>query len=307
MKRTIAVAVLLVACSKGEDKAKDKAPDPSTKTVVEPTPEPPKKKAETTAAAFGKTIGMFGKVANLKWGMSEAEVKAAAPDLVDAEQALELTPEYEFNRLVRIKVKSTSFANLEKLVAEAWGPGIVAKGVIGENTFWFSPSTHTRGRADSSDIELAEYLPLEELLGPDKVGLAIFPKAPWGASLEDVKATYGDKMKPDEKLHHVYFPPTEYDRDHLSVFLLYSKGKGKVDSVNFEIADGPDQQTTFAAFEKKWGKPKMKKSYGSDDEDAIFHSKNPLIQVQRSVRVKAWDVHIRLKDDACGGPCYKGL
>jgi hypothetical protein len=39
----------------------------------------------------------------------------------------------------------------------------------------------------------------------------------------------------------------------------------------------------------------------------IFHSKNPLIQVDRSVRIKAFEVRIRPKDDACGGPCYKGL
>jgi hypothetical protein len=51
----------------------------------------------------------------------------------------------------------------------------------------------------------------------------------------------------------------------------------------------------------------MLKSYGSDDETAVFHSKNPLIEVRRSVRAKSWDVSIRPKDDACGGPCYKGL
>ena len=306
MKRTIAVAVLLVACGK-EDKATEKAPAPAPKTVVEPAPEPPKKKAETTTAALGKTIGLFGKLANLKWGMTEAEVKAALPELADAEHALEFTPEYERGKLARVEVKSTSFARMAELAAEAWGKGTVAKGILGEETYWFSPATHTRAVAKSSEITIGEYLPLEELLGPDKTQLAIFPKPVWGVSIEDVKATYGDRMNPDEKLHHIYFPPTEYDRDHLSVFLLYSKGKGKVDSASFEIAYGPDPQATFAAFENKWGKPKLKKSYGSDDEHAIFHSKNPLIQVQELAQNKTWDVHIRPKDDACGGPCYKGL
>ena len=41
-------------------------------------------------------------------------------------------------------------------------------------------------------ITIGEYLPLEELLGPDKVNLAIFPKAPWGAKLEDVQATFAE-------------------------------------------------------------------------------------------------------------------
>jgi hypothetical protein len=306
MKRTIAVVILLVACGK-DDKSKDKAPDPTSKTVVEPKPEPPKKKAETTAAALGKTIGPFGKIANLKWGMTEAEVNAAAPDLVDVEHALEFTPEYELGKLARVEARSTSFARMENIAAEAWGKGTVAKGIIGEETYWFSPATHTRAVAHSSELVIGEYLPLEELLGPDKVQLAIFPKPVWGVSLEDVTATYGDKMKPEEKLHHIYFPPTEYDRERLAVFLLYSKGKGKVASASFEINDGPDQAAILAAFEKKWGKPKLKKGYGSDKEDMIFHSKNPLIQVDRSVRIKAFDVRIRPKDDACGGPCYKGL
>jgi hypothetical protein len=304
MKRTIAVAILLVACGKADEKA----PEPATKTVVEPAPEPPKKKAETTAASLGKTIGLFGKIANLKWGMTEAEVKAALPELVDAEHALEFKPEYELGKLARVEVRSTSFGRMEKLAAEAWGPGTVAKGIIGEETYWFSPATHTRAVAHSSEIVIGEYLPLEELLGPDKVQLAIFPKPAWGVSLEDVQANYGARMNPDEKkLHHIYFPPTEYDRERVSVFLLYSKGKGKVDSASFEINDGPDQAAILAAFEKKWGKPKLKKGYGSDEEDMIFHSKNPLIQVDRSVRIKAFEVRIRPKDDACGGPCYKGL
>ena len=309
MKRTIAVAILLVACGKGDDKAKDKPAEPAPKTVVEPAPEPPKKKAETTAAALGKTIGLFGKIANLKWGMTEAEVKAALPELVDAENALEFKPEYnEVGKLARVEVRSTSLARMEKIAEEAWGKGTVAKGIIGEETYWFSPATHTRAVAHSSEIVIGEYLPLEELLGPDKVQLAIFPKPVWGVSLEDVKANYGDKMKPDEKkLHHIYFPPTEYDRENVAVFILYSEMKKKVSDISFEINDGPDQALILAAFEKKWGKPKMKKGYGSEEEDMIFHSKNPLIQVDRSVRIKAFEVRIRAKDDACGGPCYKGL
>lgn len=305
MKRTMAVAVLLVVgCSKKE---KAEPPEPASKTVVEPKAEPPKKKAETTAAVLGKSPAMFSNVSKLKWGMTQAEAEAAAPDLVDEDNALEFKLAYEFDKLARVEVSSTSFGRFEKLGEEAWGKGIVRKGHVGEDTYWFVPATHTRAKADGSRLILSEYLPVEEFLGPDKVNIAAFPKPLWGVTLEAVRADHGARMKPDDKLNHIYFPPLEYDHEYLSVFVLYSKGKGKTDNVNFEIQDGPDENETMALLEKKWGKPKMLKSYGSDRETAVFHSKNPLIEVHRAVNTKAWEVYIRAKDDACGGPCYKGL
>ena len=304
MKRTIVVAILLVACKK--EKA-EPPPDPAAKTVVEPKAEPPKKKAETTAAVLGKSPAMFGNVSKLTWGMTQAEAEAAAPDLTDEDNALAFKLEYEFDKLARVEIDSTAFGNFEKLGEEAWGKGTVNKAHIGEKTYWFVPATHTRAVADSSTLVLSEYLPLEEFLGPDKVNIAAFPKPLWGVTLEDVRAVHGARMKPEDKLDHIYFPPTEYDHEYLSVFVLYSKGKGKTDSVSFEIADGPDQNTTLALFEKKWGKPKMSSSYGAKELTAVFHSKNPLIEVERAVNSRSWDVDIRVKDDACGGACYKGL
>jgi len=318
MNRTIALAVLLVAC--GKDKAKDKEPPPEPAKVVEPAkPEPPKQ-AETTAAVFGKTVGPFGKVAKLKLGMTEADAKAAAPELFGAsgpqkvsspEEALDYTLVIEFGRLVRIDIESTSLENLEKLVAEAWGPGTQGKTISGgDQVFWFSPATHTRARADSSDLELAEYLPLEELLGPDKATIAALPKPVVGASLEDLQRDYGAQMKPDEKLKHIYLPPAEWDREHVSVFVLYSERKKKVTNYQFRIDDEghpPAKEASLAVFKKKWGEPKLLKSYGSERETMVFHSKNPLIEIDREVDNKAWQVRVRAKDDACGGPCYKGL
>jgi hypothetical protein len=305
MKRTIALVLLFVACGKDKEKSKP-TPEPASKTVVESKPEPEKPKPATTAAAFGKTIGPFGKIEKLKLGMTEADAKAAAPELTDEPNALKYELVFENGVLAKIKASSTTYENLEKIVAEAWGPGTVTKGAIGEHTFWFSPSTHVRARADSSDLELDTYLPLEEFLGTDKVMLGVMPKAAWGVSLDDIKRDYAAAFK-DGDLKHLVFPPTEFDREHVEAFLLYSERKKKVDNVSFEIADGPDQATTLAAFEKKWGKPKLLKSYNAKEDTMIFHGKNPLIEVERSVREKAWEVRIRAKDDACGGPCYKGL
>lgn len=296
------LVLLCVACGKDKAKEPEKAPEPPP--VVETKPAPPK--PETTAAAFGKTIGPFGKVSKLKLGMTEAEAKAAAPELTDEAAALKYELAFVAGKLAKIKISSTTYANLEKIVAEAWGPGTVNKGVIGENTYWFAPSDHLRARADSSDLELDAYVPLAEFLGTDKVMLGAIPKPAWGVGLEDVKRDYPETFQ-DGDLKHLVLPPTEFDREHVDVFLLYSERKKKVDSATFEIADGPDQATTLAAFEAKWGKPRLLKSFDDKEDTMVFHSKNPLIEVGRSVREKAWEVRIRAKDDACGGPCYKGL
>ena len=317
MNRTIALAFLLVAC--GKDKAKDKGPPEPTKVVEPAKPEPPKQ-VETTAATFGKAVGPFGKVAKLKLGMTEADAKAAAPELFGAggpqkvsspEEALDYTLVFDLGRLVRIDISSTSFTNLEELVAQAWGPGTPGKNLLGgEQMFWFSPQTHTRARADSSRFELAEYLPLEELLGPDKATIAALPAPIVGASLDDLKRDYSTRMKPDDAHLYIYLPPAEWDREHVQVFALYSERKKKVSDYQFDIGDEGTpaaKEASLAVFKKKWGEPKLLKSYGSDRETMVFHSKNPLIEIDRDVENKAWRVRVRAKDDACGGPCYKGL
>lgn len=317
MKRTIVLALLLAGCGKAKPKEPAKE---APKVVVEPKVEAPKKQ-ETTAAVLGKTpAAPFGKAAKLKLGMSEADAKMVAPEFFSAnvtqpvkapDDALEYALVFAFGRLARIEIKSTSFARFEKLATEAWGPGATMKNVLGgDQLFWFDPATHTRARADSSDLELSEYIPLAELLGPDPVAIAALPKPIYGASPEQLKRDYGTQMKPDDKLLHIYLPPAEWDREHVSVFAIDSERKKQVVDYSFDINDeGVDaaKAATLAAFEKKWGKPRLAKPYGSDKDKMVFHKKNPLIEVGRNVEDKGWTVAVRAVDDACGGPCYKGL
>ena len=315
----LALAVLLVACGKDKDKDKEEAkPEPKSVEAPKPPPERPKKKA-TTAAALGKqATAPFGKVEKVKLGMSEADAKAALPELfapngiVDEENALTFKPVINQGRLWKIEIKSTSLENMETLATEAWGAGKKAKGVIGEVMYWFDPATNTRAVADSSDLDLDYYVPLEQMLGePGKVDIAALPHPILNVTREQLAASYGPQMKPDDKLIHIYLPPTEYERDHVSVFVLDSDRTKKTKDYSIELSYGADvkvvKEEMLAAFKKKWGEPKVKKSYGSDDDNFIFHSKNPLIEVKDWGHNNSWRISVRQKDDACGGPCYKGL
>ncbi len=310
MKHLWLIAIALAAC--GKDKPKD-APKPEPAKHVEEAPPKPKK-VEATAETFGKTPATpFGKVAKLKLGMTEADAKAAAPELFPAKSISDGGVTYklviERDRLVRIEIKDDNYNNLEKLVAQAWGPGTMGKGVLGdENPYWFDAANNTRAVADSSDLVLSEYLPIDKLLGgSDTVEIAALAKPVYGITLEELAKNYAGQMKDDK---HIVLPPAEWDHDGIDVFVLYSERKKKVDDYNLEIADNgsePAKDAILAAFKKKWGEPKLKKPYGSDKDTMVFHAKNPLIEVDRNVENKAWSIRVRPKDDACGGPCYKGL
>ena len=312
----LVLAVLLLACSKDKEKEEPK-PEPKS---VEPikVPEPPKRK-ETTAAALGKKAAApFGKIEKIKLGMSEADAKAALPELfagdgiTDEDNALKFKPVIAWGKLWRVEVSSTSHENMEKLATEAWGAGKKAKGTIGEVMYWWDPATNTRAMADSSDLDLQYYVPLAQMLGePGKPEMAALSKPIIGITREQLIENYGSQMKPDDKLLHIYLPPTEYEREHVSVFVIDSDRKKKTVDYSIELDYKADYKTVkaemLAAFKKKWGEPKMKKSYGSEDDDYIFHSKNPLIQVHEGHDNWSWKILVRQKDDACGGPCFKGL
>ena len=319
MRHVALLVVVLVACK--EDKQPPK-PDPAKPVEVEPSvaaePLPKRRDKETTAAALGKTpAAPFGKIAKIKLGMPEADAKAALPELfaggelVDEENALSFKPIIEQGKLWRIEVKSTSLDNMEKLAAEAWGAGTVAKGTIGDVMYWWDPATNTRAMADSSDLDLQYYVPLEQLLGePGKVEMAALPKPILGITPEQLAENYGAQYKHDGKLHHIYLPPTEFEREHVSVFVMHSDRKKTTTDYSFELsyeATKDAKAQMIAAFEKKWGEPKLAKSYGSDDEDMIFHKKKPLIYVGDVGHSKSLRVSVRPIDDGCGSPCYKGL
>jgi len=318
-----AIIVVLVALGGCKDK------DQRLKRVPAPTPpalgsaEPPAKAkpAAPTAAVFGKAIAPFGPLAGVKLGMTEAEVKAAAPAFWNAQGALtkvttdDVALEYELEldhgTLAAIKIQNTALDDMEPAIVEAWGPGTPNKDLMGSDQLaWFDPAAGVRAIARRYDLELRGYLPLEQLLGPDPVAIAALPKPVLGATIAELERDYGDQFVSDSPAH-LALPPTEWERERTLIFMYVDKnGYGKARDFHVEIPDKASpggKDAAVALFTKKWGAPKLLSSYGAKDKTMVFHARNPLIEVDRTYDDSGWDLRVRAKDDACGGPCFKGL
>jgi hypothetical protein len=197
-------ALALAACSKSsESESKSsKVTEPATATPKAARPEP----KPATAADFGKVPAPFGMLAKLKIGMTEAEAKAAAPQfwdkkgesrLVDTDwQDLHYSISFVDGRLNHFGLSNLGKTDLRGLLKQAWGPGIEAKNDIDyPYTVWFDAQTRWRAIVEARDgggLELTQYLPIEALLGPDPVELAVFPKPMLGASPAELQASYPD-------------------------------------------------------------------------------------------------------------------
>lgn len=171
-----------------------------------------KQKQPLTAAFFGKTIAPPGALAKLKWGSTEAEARAAAPELFpkpdkdfqlanDAQLenvAYGVGLEKETKKLSRMYVQIPGSA--KGLIAEAWGPGKEAKDSIDRpRTYWFDPATGWRayaeqGFGDDINLEFHQYIPVANLLGegPDTIGFA--PQGILGATVEELRTRYTSQV-----------------------------------------------------------------------------------------------------------------
>jgi len=336
--------IVIVGLGCGNKTEPDKA-DHAEKKVVEPKAHPLTNadKPEATAAFFGTKIGPLGPLAKLKMGMTQAEVKAAAPEFFNAKGSDQLVdaPVKDLAYGVSFldgRVNSFRISNLGKgdyrpAIAKAWGPGIDAKDEIDRaETVWFDPQTHWRAVAEApttigGSITIMQYLPAADLLGPDPVAFAAFPKPLLGATADEVRAGYPQYFESQTKeqldasakkaedeaksmgvananlgrasagLTDLKLPPTEWDGMYTSVLLLFDDTTHKVREYHFTITDknAPGaKEATLALFKKKWGEPKVKKSY---KEQLIFHAKAPAITISRDAMDAGWEVEVAPKPD----------
>jgi hypothetical protein len=333
-------ALALAACSKSsESESKSsKVTEPATATPKAARPEP----KPATAADFGKVPAPFGMLAKLKIGMTEAEAKAAAPQfwdkkgesrLVDTDwQDLHYSISFVDGRLNHFGLSNLGKTDLRGLLKQAWGPGIEAKNDIDyPYTVWFDAQTRWRAIVEARDgggLELTQYLPIEALLGPDPVELAVFPKPMLGASPAELQASYPDLFQHKTKeqldaasrtaeaqakqlgtdvklgsastdLTTMKLPPLEWSSMYTDVLLLFDEAKTKLRIYKITINDkgAPGAaDTTLALMKKKWGEPKVKKTY---KEKLIFRPKQPAIVVERDATDRGWEITYGAKlDDA---------
>jgi hypothetical protein len=312
----LAIALLAGAC-KSESATPDKAEEKvmAAESAGDEKP-PPDVAAEPTASTFGDAVAPFGPLAAVRLGMTEADVKAAVPQFWDDDQepnkvetqdvALAYELEFVRGRLATIKITSTKFKNLTEVVAQAWGEGVPARTTLGSDQIaWFDPVAGVRAFADNYRLTLTSYMPLEELLGDEPSSIAILPGA-LGATIEEMRAAHPDAFEAGNDTT-MFFPPTEWEPRETRVGLSFSKGKLRSFRAGIGFKWSPTgKEAVLAAFKQQWGEPRMKKPHGTDKEDLIFHARKPLI-ISRLGVVDEWVIEARANDDACGGPCYKGL
>jgi hypothetical protein len=192
-----------------------KDPDHSAKTdkAVEKTKDTEKPAAAkpVTVELFGKTVAPVGALTKLKWDSTDAEAKAAAPELfakLEKDFSLVKDPtldvtygigfEKDTKKLRRMYVQLSPES--AKLVEAAWGPGKAAKDTIGrDRTYWFDAASGWRaylekGFGENMNLEFYQYMPAAKLLGdgPDTLGFA--PDGILGATVEELRTRFPDTL-----------------------------------------------------------------------------------------------------------------
>src|SRR5262245_9304260 len=184
MLRTwIAIALTLAACSKKDAGKTDKAGNadkPVAGKTAEAKPKP--------AADFftGKTVTLPEPIAKLKFGMPEADAKAAAPDVFGAKYGYEV-PGYEQMKIniqiekgsvyqERIEIKQPIDTVKGFLVAK-WGEPRAQKNSIGNPEYiWDAPdvglSAKLETSASNSMLRFNPVTSFEQVFGPDANAIA---------------------------------------------------------------------------------------------------------------------------------------
>ena len=330
------IAALVVGCDKKkstptEDKPVEKAVE-KKETASKPL----------TAAFFGKTVGLVGALTKLKWGQTEAEARAAAPELfpkpdaglqlVDAEIAdvrYGISLNKETKKIDRLYVQVP--ASAAAMIATAWGAGKDGKDKIGRpRTYWFNAASGWRaylepGFGEDKQLVFFPYVPAEKLLGdgPETIGFA--PQGILGATVEELRTRFPDtivetdaakaaeqqkevskfagkdlekelgKAKPSVRLD---LPPTEWEEFWTRIHTHWG-ADNKVEEIWFGIpyeTYAPAKEELRAMFEKKWGKPKEAKEFGTaGDTILIYRAKAPRVIVKDNTISHQWDVRFSTK------------
>ncbi len=251
---------------------------------------------------FGKEIAPLSALANVKVGMTEAQVLAAVPQFPTIVSSLvKAGPDGVLMSVYIPKssgvVQSTRMtlppAATEMLI-KAWGPPVaITNNIKQKRNVWFNPKTGIRAIAEADDIleqisiVFDTYLPYAQMLGDDKDTLAFLPKPVLDLTAEEIKAAYAANLAKDDSLR-LSFPPTEYAMYETRVNFFINEGKARNVrfSIPYEGRDGAKAEI-LAFMKKKWGEPTVATDY---DKSLIFRAAAPVIKVKDDTIMKAWDI-----------------
>lgn len=272
-----------------------------------------------------------GPLAKLTFGMSEAEVTKAVPE-IDGGYAK--AAEYKDTWLgyyipdkgkklqsVRVVVEAEG-ADIEKILTAAWGEPKRGTELDQPKLFWFNAdkgirATISKGYGKEKEVQFEAYLPAAKLLGEgkDKLGFETSPLL--GASYDDLKKNYANYLEvltkeeaeqqreqiekmTGQKLDvlgeatastNIDLPPTEYGSSFTRVNPTLEGGK----IVRFRV--GIDYEPLPAAKDEIFAMLKAKWGEPKEQEDLgrkqwVFNAAAPKVVVEDDDISKKWDIEV---------------
>ena len=258
---------------------------------------------------FSKEVAPLSVLANVKVGMTEAQVLAAVPQFPAIVSSLVKAGPEDVLMSVYIPkssgvVQSTRMtlppAATEMLI-KAWGPPIeTTNNIKQKRSVWFNPKTGIRAVAEPNDmleqtsIVFDTYLPYAQMLGEDKDTIAFLPKPVLDLTAEEIKAAYAANLAKENTLR-LSFPPTEYGmyETRVNFFIYEGKSRNVSFSLPYEGRTGAKEEI-LAFMKKKWGEPTISTDY---EKSLVFRAAAPVIKVKDNTIFKAWDITLTTTAD----------
>jgi hypothetical protein len=276
MKIMIAIALVAACGGKKEEAppaaAKDK-PAATTGSAAET-------KVSESDLFTGTTVTLPAPAAKLKFGMTEAEAKAAAPELFAQKYGYEvpgtkvnysstkIVVQVEHDKVWNIRTELTESQDQAKeWLTKKWGAPVEHKNSIGTpEYFWAAPAAGLMAKleqqATKSAVYFSQIIPRDQLLGADPKHLGFETTPLVGLSKDDaVKALAAyspEPRKDDPDSILVSFPPTEtgYEGAGSHIDLRVKAGKISGYTFSFVAADQKDVDAFVARLEAIYGKGK---------------------------------------------------
>lgn len=281
LKRWVTVTVLLAATACSSKKKEDAGKGDTTPAAGSSEAKAGGKAKVSEADLFtGSSVTLPTPAAKLHFGMTEADAKAAAPELFAAKygydvpgtevnyNSTKIVVQIEKGKVWNIRTELTESQDAAKAwLTKKWGEPVEHKNSIGTpEYFWNAPAAGLRAKleksATSSIVYFSQLMPRDQLLGSDPKHFGFEPTPLIGMSKDDAMkalAAYDPQPRTDDPDSiMVSFPPSEtgYDGIGSSLDLRIKKDKVTGYTFGFVVGDPKDVDALVAKLEGMYGKGK---------------------------------------------------